>query len=436
MTLSTMSTSWRGWPPKLMRQGLVFVASGAHPVLPNLLVVSRFPDPDFLNCDYTFVHHQLAHLRQHFEEVYVLAPAPRIPPVLRPLRGVNQKLRLRLAKVDYAYDNVRVYFARYGLLESRPASGAPLPSVLAEMDRIIAEHELEFDLIHAHMATLTWYATELGKKHGVPVVSTIHDDDEGLARLLAGSDPRPLQALRACDALIRVTPSDVEDVERTIGREGELVYLPNGFDAARVPQASASALRESLELPRDRPLFVAVARWTERKDPLILLEALARLRDDPDPLPALCMVGEDLMGGRLERCRSRLGLEDDVLLVGQRHPDEVLRYMRAATAVLLYSQSEGNPTVMFEALGCGRPFIGSSVGGVPAVLADAALGGFGPPGDVSRLADLMRRASRTDWDEDYIQAHAGRYTWESVAHRTHDEVLAPALERGRSGGAR
>jgi glycosyltransferase involved in cell wall biosynthesis len=161
---------------------------------------------------------------------------------------------------------------------------------------------------------------------------------------------------------------------------------------------------------------------------LILLESLSRIEADARPL--LCMLGEDCSGGRIASRIAELGLEGDVDFLGQRSPEVVLQYMRASDAVVLYSHSEGNPTVMFEALGCGRPYIGSDVGGVNAVIVDERLGLYGPPKDPARLTELMQQAMHTEWDEDFIRDHAQRYTWEKIASRIHDEVFAPLLGGG------
>jgi glycosyltransferase involved in cell wall biosynthesis len=171
-----------------------------------------------------------------------------------------------------------------------------------------------------------------------------------------------------------------------------------------------------------------VARWDYRKDPLILIDALAGF--DPAERPLLALVGQDRMGGRIQRRIRALGLEADVRVTGEVPPRDVLRYMRAANAILLFSHSEGNPTVMFEALGCGRPYIGSDVGGVRTVIEDPRLGSYGPPRDVGSILAQMRTAVATAWDEHFIRAHAERYTWESIARRIHDEVYRPALDGG------
>ena len=125
-----------------------------------------------------------------------------------------------------------------------------------------------------------------------------------------------------------------------------------------------------------------------------------------------------------------LGLEQDVQLRGQCPPERVLQFMRASDAVVLYSHSEGNPTVMFEALGCGRPYLGSDVGGVNAVIVDPGLGRYGPPKDVAFLADMMQQALREDWDAAFIREHASQYTWQEIARRINEEVFVPLLARG------
>ena len=82
---------------------------------------------------------------------------------------------------------------------------------------------------------------------------------------------------------------------------------------------------------------------------------------------------------------------------------------------------------MFEALGCGRPYIGSDVGGVRAIISDPRLGRYGPAKDLEALTALLGEASRADWDEDFISEHARRYSWDEIARRTCEEVYSPLI---------
>jgi teichuronic acid biosynthesis glycosyltransferase TuaC len=304
-------------------------------------------------------------------------------------------------------------------------------ALMPAIRRTLARHRVEFDLVHAHMTLqFGWHGCQIAREHGVPSVLTIHDNHDGLLPVLRAGRWDAIAALRETDALIRVSPNDIDEIREVSGTDRPIHYIANGFDFARVPTGSRDEARAALGLPRDRKIFVSVARWVERKDPLILLEALSRLPRESRPL--LVMLGEDVSGGRITRRIAELHLEADVQLPGERPPELVLLTMRAGDAVVLYSHSEGNPTVMFEALGCGRPYIGSDVGGVNAVITDERLGLYGPPKDVDRLTALMERALQVDWDESFIQGYAQQFTWDNIAARIYGEVMRPLL--GESAG--
>jgi glycosyltransferase involved in cell wall biosynthesis len=392
----------------------------------NLLVVSRYSDEHFESAEYTFVHHQVKQLQKYFDEITVVAPVPYFPDWLRPVGRVWKKLRLRMLARDYDFGNVKVRFAPFAPWAGRTPGSDRVKGVFPAIRRTLSKHSVRFDLVHSHMAQqFGWHGAQLGRERGVPSVLTIHDNHDGLMPVLRAQRWDIVAALRENDALIRVNPNDIEEIRALSGTDRPIHYIPNGFDFGMVPTRPRDAERASLGLPADRPIFVSVARWVERKDPLILLEALAGVSVRPRPL--LILLGEDVSNGRIADRIRELGLGADVQVLGQRPPSVVLQHMRASNAVVLYSHSEGNPTVMFEALGCGRPFIGSDVGGVNAVLVDERLGLYGPPKDPARLTQLMERALQTEWDEAFILAHAEQYSWANIAARIHDEVFAPLL---------
>ena len=89
--------------------------------------------------------------------------------------------------------------------------------------------------------------------------------------------------------------------------------------------------------------------------------------------------------------------------------------MNACDLFVLPSLSEGNPTVMFEALGCGKPFVGTKVGGVPEVIASDDYGLLVEPADSEDLVEKILVALDREWDREKILTYAERYTWENVA---------------------
>ena len=94
--------------------------------------------------------------------------------------------------------------------------------------------------------------------------------------------------------------------------------------------------------------------------------------------------------------------------------DERLRYL------CLPSLNEGNPTVMFEALGCGKPFVGTRVGGVPEIITSDKYGLMVDPANPEDLAEKILVALDRKWDKNAISRYAQRFTWENIAKEIMD----------------
>jgi teichuronic acid biosynthesis glycosyltransferase TuaC len=73
---------------------------------------------------------------------------------------------------------------------------------------------------------------------------------------------------------------------------------------------------------------------------------------------------------------------------------------------------------MFEALGCGKPFIGTKVGGIPDIVVDENLGILVDPGDSNSLAKALLKAIDRDWNAKYISNYADQFTWYKIAEKT------------------
>ena len=117
----------------------------------------------------------------------------------------------------------------------------------------------------------------------------------------------------------------------------------------------------------------------------------------------------------LEKQIKSLGLEDYVMLAGGKPHDEIPLWINACDVFVLPSLNEGNPTVMFEALGCGKPFVGTKVGGVPEIISSDDYGLVVEPADIGDLVDKIMMALDRQWDQTKILAYAERFTWENIS---------------------
>lgn len=132
----------------------------------------------------------------------------------------------------------------------------------------------------------------------------------------------------------------------------------------------------------DRPVVLTIARLAQQKGLETLLAVAARpYQDDP-----LFLIAGD--GPLRPELQARIDAEKlPVLLLGAR--TDISDLLQVAAAVLVPSRWEGQPLNVQEALRAGRPIIATRVGGVPAMVGDAAL--LVPPGDAEAMRGAVAR---------------------------------------------
>ena len=86
-----------------------------------------------------------------------------------------------------------------------------------------------------------------------------------------------------------------------------------------------------------------------------------------------------------------------VELCGQR--DDVIPVIAESDLLVMPSLTEGMPYVMAEAMACGRPAVGTPVGGIPEVVSEGETGWLAESTQAEHLAAALERAwaARADW---------------------------------------
>ncbi len=150
------------------------------------------------------------------------------------------------------------------------------------------------------------------------------------------------------------------------------------------------------QAPERRPdpaTLLMVGGMNERKDPLLMLQALAVVRRTV-PDVTLRIAGRPLsgpFGARVQQTIDALGLVDHVQFLGSLdQPQLADAYARAAVTVLS-SRQETSPAVLMEAMAARRPVVATAVGGVAEIVADGVSGYVTPPGDAALLAERVQR---------------------------------------------
>lgn len=226
-----------------------------------------------------------------------------------------------------------------------------------------------------------------------------------------------MRIMREADAIIVTSPSWTEVVREVVGPGKEVSSLPNGFDPAVFRPMDRGEARRELGIPVQGRVLLAVGYLETVKGHRHLIDAMQEVSGRNGDV-CLYIIGNGSLREPLEAQVRELGLDGRVHFVHEALPSSrVALWMGASDMVVLSSLNEGNPTVMFESLGCGRPFVGSRVGGIPDVITSQDLGMLCPPGDPHALATTIMDALERDWDCRKIADHAQRYSWASIASR-------------------
>lgn len=280
------------------------------------------------------------------------------------------------------------------------------------------------DLVHAHYAYPDGAAAAIlaaGAK--LPLVVTCHGSDIRVLAREPGRGRRIAAALCQAAAVVAVS-RDLAGRIAGLGVDPERIrHIPNGVDLSRFPLADKATARRALGLAEQGPLLAAVGRLEPVKGYDRLLRALALV-----PGVRLVLAGEGSLGRSLARLARELGLAERVRFAGAVPHRDLAPYYQAADALVLSSHSEGWPTVIHEALACGRPVVAPAVGGIPEALAEPGLGLVLDAAEPAPLAAGIRRVLALSFDPATLRRAALAHDWAGVARR-HLELYEHVLHR-------
>ncbi len=372
----------------------------------NLLVISNnFPNKDNTYIGDIFVKEQIKYLRHYFDNVYVVSPV-----------AYGMEYLRKTKTSDYQFDNVRVFFPKY---VNNPLFWYHGRSLWVDLEAraimsLIKREALHFDLIHAHF---TWpsgaVAVRLKKSLGVPVVITEHTSNT-LYKALRERNPYYIRTWEESDAIIRVNKKDIPLICRYGVDPSKICSIANGYDPAKFHPVDKKLARQSLDLPMDSKIVLNVGSLYEVKGQKYLVTAIKDIVKDRDDI--ICYIGgTGPLKNDLEQQITSLNLQEHIKLAGLILHEQLNLWMNACDLFVLPSLNEGNPTVMFEALGCGKPFVGTKVGGIPEIITSDDYGLLVDPANPNELREKIIEALDKDWDSEKILVYAKRFTWENIA---------------------
>ena len=146
-------------------------------------------------------------------------------------------------------------------------------------------------------------------------------------------------------------------------------YLPNGTELPPVKlleKTEKKTARQQVlpQIDHSKVWFFYCCRFTREKGLDELLEAWSHIPEATRSAARVIVLGGDTEGGYRDELWDRVvesGLEDEVVFHGA--TDKVFEFYPVMDAYLSFSQHEGTPLTVIEALGCGLPCILSDIPG-------------------------------------------------------------------------
>jgi len=382
----------------------------------NLLIISsRYPHSDD-TFSAVFVYSQVEELKKHFDRVVVISTTPYTPAVVSKL--VSKKRQKDAGAKDYTYDNVEVYYTKNVylpkdiLLKNRGKQAA------RSAQKILAGIGFRPDLIHAHFLWPSGAAGVSVKTPDIPLVLTGHGYDVyDLPFRSAVMKKEIMRVLGGADRVITVSTKNREIMEKELDvAKDKIRIIPNGFDPALFKPRGREEARKALKLGQKHKIVLSVGNLKKVKGHINLIKSAKLVKPDDGQIHYY-IVGEGPERPGLEQEIEKGRLAECVHLVGSKPHDEIPTWLAACDIFVLPSRFEGAPTVMFETLGCGRPVIGTDVGGIPDIINDPGVGAVVPADNPEALAEQIKRALSKQWDEKYIEEFAGKYTWNNLSRK-------------------
>jgi len=301
-----------------------------------------------------------------------------------------------------------------------------------KMSKLVKEND--FDLINAH-TPVPFYAdvaAMVSKIHKIPFVLTYHGGSLMKDRIFIDAIAKIYQltiekfTLAQADRIITVS----EFVKNNYLKEykEKVCIISPGVDIGRFKPSN------NMDKTQSNILFVAqLTKGHKLKGLDYLLESIKLIKKDIWNIK-LTVVGSGNYIDHYKDKVNELHIKDNVKFKGGVYDEELVKEYQKTTILVLptYTNAESFGMVLIEGNACGKPVIGTRVGGIQHVIEDGKTGLLAPPKDSEALADVITKLLN---DEDMAKKMGEngrrlveeRYTWKRAVEMTekvYNEVIS------------
>lgn len=271
----------------------------------------------------------------------------------------------------------------------------------------------------------------LKKIYRVPYINTIHGEEVHLSRRY--------NMLFALQWLVNNSSKTITNSTAT--RKSCLEAALNDEKIDIIPFGVDTDFFRPLDVYKDENIFqiLSVGYLIERKGFEYLIRAMPNILKEHDNV-RLKIIGSGPLESKLKELIYELGLGDEVEIIKNVSDEKLLTIYNSSDLFVLPSivdsqgNTEGLGVVLLEAMACGLPVIGSSVGGILDII-DKKSGLLVPEKDISELSEAILllindESLRKKFVQSSLNMVKSKFSWKHVS-KSYINVYNEILNKNR-----
>jgi glycosyltransferase involved in cell wall biosynthesis len=207
--------------------------------------------------------------------------------------------------------------------------------------------------------------------------------------------------------------------------------IPAGFNEDLFYPIKKEIARENLGLSSKDPIILNISSLDDNKNLELFIKGIINILPNYPKLRGF-IIGDGQNYNKLRNMITQLGVGDHIQLMGALPHQAINQWINASDFVTLCSFIEGSPTVMYETLACGRPFLGSAVGGIPEIINTSDYGCVFNPYLLDDFVVKIQFMLEQDWDEQKIIDYSSQFSQQSLSQkilRVYKSLLGQELQK-------
>jgi len=364
----------------------------------------------------TFVKNPMDIISKYFDNVYVMARYNPIANISNyfPINSFKPYRKNSLINLSNKPKNLTVFPISLPYLPTDKGYKKSGDQHLKIVNKILTKNKINFNLIHSHF---TWTSGYVGQKlkgiYHVPSILTIHENQDWFLKEYNSKFEKIYDTWKFADAIIRVNKIDIPLLEKF---NKNVYYIPNGFSDEKFFRIDQKKAKTALGIPIEKKIIFSLGLLIERKGFQFLIDAIKDVIKINDNV--LCVIGgHGKLKNYLDKKIKNVFLTEHIKLIDFIPENKLNLWMNSADIFVLPSLSEGTPKVLFEALGCGKPFIGTNVGGTPEIIESEDYGLLCEPANVKDLAQKIIEGLNKKWNYEKIINYSQKFAWRKIVEQ-------------------